>query len=211
MAAAVPSAIPFPEGDPRNSVYSKELAALEHTRGQEEAADKLANEESASQYKYGTEQLQKQEPLAIKANINRANSEGLLQSGVLAQRQGQTQVQYQGKEHSLTQARQTAVNKYNLGQFNAEQKFQDAQAVALAKAEEEAKRELLANPPQPPGFQAINPGGIRTVEGPPNAFGQQPYTERSRSGTVKIGAGPWEQRTRERVARQRAAEKVKRR
>jgi hypothetical protein len=153
-AASTGPASPFPEGDPRNAKYFENLAALEHSKGRTEAEDAKGREEAASTYKYGTEQLQKQEPLALKANTNRANTEGLATSGILAQRQGVTQTGYAGKEHTLGESRRTAVERFNRGDQLAREGYAEKAKSALTNAEIEARANLEKNPPaaQPPAL-----------------------------------------------------------
>jgi hypothetical protein len=149
-AASAPAPAPFPEGDPRNAKYFENLAALEHSKGKTEAEDKRGREETESQYKYNTEQLQGNERNAVRGNMNTANSQGLLQSGLLAGRQAQTQVQYGQKEHALSESRRQAVERYNRQDQSAREGYERARTGALTKAEIEARNSLLANPPAPP-------------------------------------------------------------
>jgi hypothetical protein len=143
-------AAPFPEGDPRNAKYAENLAALEHSKGKVEAEDKRGREETESQYKYNTEQLQGGERLAVRGNMNTANNQGLLQSGLLAARQGQTQVTYGQKEHTLSEGRRKAVEQYNRNDMTAKETYEKDKSAALTNAAIEAKNSLLANPPAPP-------------------------------------------------------------
>ena len=161
--------------DPRDATYYANEAAAEHIKGRIEGEDKYGRENAESQYGYGESQVAKARPLALRADINKANTEGLLQSGQEAQRRGQVLTGFLGKEHALGETRRNAVEGFNRKDATARESFTDAMATQLAAAQERAKANLVANPPaEPPaplGVAPTNPatpvnaGGTVTVAG----------------------------------------------
>jgi hypothetical protein len=183
------TASPFPEGDPRNAAYFENIGKLEQARGLVENEDIRLRGEANKTAQYNISQLQKAEPLSLKNNANRANTEGLATSGILGARQGQTQTQYAGKEYTVGQARTKAIEATTRADERARERFNEGQKGALQKATEEAKTNLLANPPAAAPTAPVNPGGTRVLTGLPGAGGVQPYEETSKGGSVRVGEG----------------------
>src|SRR5437016_3501990 len=109
--------------DPRDATFWANQAALDFQRQNTltDIGKERAGEEA--KYKYNRGELERAEPLARKRGMGKANTEGLLQSGTLAQRQGETQTQYVGKGSRLSEARQAALEKYLTGETRANKEY----------------------------------------------------------------------------------------
>lgn len=175
MAEAAPT--PFPEGDPRNAKYFENLAALEHgyQKSLAEGAETRANARTNAEYATG--QIAKAEPEGFRNLRNRANSEGLLQSGVLAGRTGTLASSYGARRYAITHGLQEREGRISRGEQAAKERFELGRSGAATRALEEGKATALANP------------GARTVTGPAGPGGVVPYTEKTAGGSVRVGPG----------------------
>lgn len=171
---------------PLNATYYANLAALEFQRSQALAADKAGREQTEAGYNYNKGQYEKAEPLKLTANRNNANAAGILESGQLAKRQGETQTDFTTKQGRLSDQRRAAIEKYNSGDQQAENAFRVGQNKALAESTEQAKKELLENPPQPqaPAYPTP-PAQQKAIEAgtPAGPGGVVPYE----GGGVRVG------------------------
>lgn len=179
MAAvnSVPAATPFPEGDPRNAKYFENLAALEHTLNNTLAGDQQALEDAGASYKYGTGELDRQLPLTLQATRNTANSQGLLESGQLAQRAGSVEAKYAAQRGQLTSNYQSQVDRINQSEHSAQESFNLGRTRSATEAREEALKQTESEAPNE-----------HAGSGPPTVIGQrpQPTTGAARaSGVVK--------------------------
>src|SRR5207302_1526998 len=99
MAAAAPTnpAAAFPAGDPRNALYAQNLAALEHQYTTANAGIEEGLKNARSNAEFSQRQTGPQETLGYQANQSKANNEGLLTSGINAQRRGTLAANYANK------------------------------------------------------------------------------------------------------------------
>jgi hypothetical protein len=172
---------------PLNANYYANLAALEFAKAQTLGADNAGRQQAETTYNYNRGQLQRAEPLKLTANRNNANAGGIAESGILAQRQGQTQTDFATKGNQVSEQRRAAIEKYNQGDKAAEDAFRVGQNKALAESTEQAKKELLENPPQAQvSYPTLPAQAASTV--PAQAGGVVPYTSNQPgAGFVKVG------------------------
>lgn len=151
---------------PLDGIYFANLAALNFQRENALAQDKRGREQANAQARYAKSELTRQAPLRYAANRNNANSQGLLESGQLAQRQGQTQADYASKQARIAEQRRSAIERFNEGDANAGKGY----LVGAQKAEQEsfarAKEQLERNPPAGDGA-----GGAPAAPQPPRVVG----------------------------------------
>ncbi len=190
-----PAPTPFPEGDPRNAKYFETVAALEHSLNSSLAGDKQDLEAALSAYNYNTGQLDRQLPLTLRATRNTANSEGLLESGQLAQRAGTVESKYaaqrgrltsnlQAEENRIHQAEAQANESFNLGRSKA---ASQAREEALAQTEKEAPNEQApaaktAAPAAPAGPTVVRSYSQPTTHSSPRAARRQAARRAVRKG-----------------------------
>ena len=132
-------------------------ASLE--KGLAEEAHNAANTEA--QYKYGLGVNAQNEGRALRAGGQKANAEGLAESGVLAQRQGVTQTGATEKAHTLSTNRQKAIESYQSGAATKELNYSSGTGNNVASAEEAGKQYAIEHPPAVPTPTAPTkaPGG----------------------------------------------------
>jgi hypothetical protein len=204
MAAPAPPTNPgeaFGAGDPRNALYFSNLAALEHQKANSLSGIAEQRNLARANTKYGEGQLTQHEPGSYKANAHRANQGGILESGVNAERRGTIGSEYANKRYQLTHGLQENEGRFNKGEQEANTRFADEKANIGNKALAEGYSALLNNPPNELG--AVNPAGVRTITGPPEAGNVVPYTEKIPGvGSVAVGSAT-------RYAREQAAKKAK--
>lgn len=175
--------------NPLDSIYYANLAALNFQREQALAQDKRGRELANASSRYARSELTRAAPLRYAANRNTANSQGLLESGQLAQRQGQTQADFAAKGAKVGETRKAAIERFNEGDQNAQKAYVVGTEKAQAESFQRAKEQLERNPPAPttpsPSYpippaqqEAINRG----VQ--PGPGGVVPYE----SGKVRVGA-----------------------
>lgn len=175
---------------PLNATYYANLAALEFAKAQTLGADNAGRQQAQTSYDYSRGQLQKAEPLRLTANRNSANAAGIAESGILAQRQGQTQTDFASKGGQLAEQRRAAIQKYNEGDKSAADAFRVGQSKALAESTEQSKKELLESPPQAQAASYPTLGAQARSGAPAQAGGVVPYTSNQPgAGFVRVG-GP---------------------
>ena len=210
-----PSALSYPtagSSDPFSASFYANQAALQFSEENVLASDQKATRDANSTYAYNRGVDARAEPLALTKNQNAANTAGLAESGVLAKTQGQTQTGYAQKEGRLGETRRNAVEKYQQSENTAKGNFALGTNKNVAAETERVEKEQASNPSLPEGSKAANPGGQRTVYGPPQAGGVVPYTETSSRGVVTVGKTPQtEARERQMLQkyREEAAKKAK--
>jgi hypothetical protein len=172
--------------NPLNATYYANLAALQFQKEQALAQDKAGRAKAEAGFKYGMSQYEKAEPLRLTGNRNTANSQGLLESGQLAKRQGETQTEYTTKEARLAETRKAAIERYNEGDKRAEDAYSVGQNKALAESTEQARKETEANPPVP--VQTAPPSGPPQ---PPQVVGikAQPNSSAVRKAAAQKAVG----------------------
>jgi hypothetical protein len=211
MLAAAPSqsptALAYPtagSNDPFTASFYANQAALQFSEENLLADDQRATRQANNSYEYNRGLNARQEPLALTKNRNAANTQGLAESGVLAKQQGQTQTAYAEKQGRLGETRRNAIEKYQQSESTAKANYALGTNKNVVAEQERQLKEAQANPPQPTGATPANPGGLRTVTGPPEGSGIVPYTESSRAGSVAVGSATRAARE----ARERAARKA---
>lgn len=138
---------PFPEGDPRNATYFQNLAALEHQYNTTLAGDEEALRGAKTNAEYQTNLLAKQEPIGLESLRSRANSEGLLHSGVLAVRAGALQSSYAAKRFAVTSKLQDTEGKVQRLEQGARARREGTEATDTQKALSENYNSLLKEQP----------------------------------------------------------------
>lgn len=105
MAEAAPLVNPgvFNQNDPRGAEFAANQAAYEHALGTTLAGDTETLQNERTNAAYQRSLIAKQEPLSFRANENKANAEGLLESGVNAGRRGNLQADFISKGTSVSQ------------------------------------------------------------------------------------------------------------
>jgi|SRR6185437_4782687 len=156
---------PFPEGDPRNGKYFENLAALEHQLSNGLAADQQDLAAAQSAYDYSTGQLDRQLPLTLQTTRNTANSQGLLESGQLAQRAGSVESKYAAQRGRLTSNLQAEQNKIHQAEASANESFNLGRTRAAQQAREEGLTGLEKENPneQAPAARVPTAPGLRVV------------------------------------------------
>ncbi len=159
-----------PIGDPRDALFYSNEAALNFQRENALANQKVAREGAESNYRYGAGQLRRAQPLRLTASRNQANSQGLAESGILAQRQGQIQTDYASKGSRLGEIRKAAVDRATKGEQEANRGYELGVGKNLEEATERGRARLEANPPTPePAAGTVaagGPAGSRVTVGP---------------------------------------------
>lgn len=145
-----PAPTPFPEGDLRNGKYFENLAALEHQLGNSLAGDKQDLEGAQSAYNYNTGELDRQLPVTLQNTRNTANSQGLLESGQLAQRAGTVESKYAAQRGRLTSNLQAEENKVHQAEASANESFQLGRGKAAQTSREEGLTGLEKEGPNEP-------------------------------------------------------------
>lgn len=192
MAAAPPTnpAEAFGAGDPRNAAYFQTLASLEHQYNTTLAGDKeqLGNSKTNATYQQGL--LGQAEPRSYQANQHRANAGGLLESGVNAERRGTIGADYANKRFNITHGLQETEGRISRSEQEAQERRDQGKAAAANTALSEGYKSLLEREPNEPvaPTAAVNPGGVRTIEGPAGPGGVVPYSEKTLGGSVRVGA-----------------------
>jgi hypothetical protein len=156
MADAPPPASPFPTGDPRTAEYNETLATLLHQRENSLATDNASRGETQTAYKYGISQYDAAEPKALTAEQNQANSQGLLESGINAQRRGGILADYVGKRGNLLTKEQQSEGRISRADQEARERYDLGVKGAGNRALEKYKAEQIALGPNevPPPPQA---------------------------------------------------------
>lgn len=152
-AAAQPTTVT----DPRDAAYYDQLARLTYAYNTSLAGYNRDFADASGAYNYTSGQLSAAEPVALQTDRNRANAQGLLESGQLAQAAGSTEAGYAAKriaalsrmnatDSAATDRLTAALNAYNTGTAGA---YSAAQARA-------ARSDLATEPttPTPPAGNA---------------------------------------------------------
>jgi hypothetical protein len=175
MADAPAPASPFPAGDPRSATYNEELGALLHQREIALSSDKASREEAQTGYKYGLSQYNAAEPKALTTEQNLANSQGLLESGINAQRRGGILADYVGKRGNLLTKEQQTEARLSRAEEGSREAYNQGVKSTANKALERYKAEQLALAPNEAPAPPQAPPEPRA--GVVNARGEQvPYS-----------------------------------
>jgi hypothetical protein len=180
--------------NPLDATYYANLAALNFQKETTLAQDKRGREQTNASSRFAKGELTRAAPLRYAGNRNQANSQGLLESGQLAQKQGQTQADFANKQARVGEQRKSAIERYNEGDANANKAYDVGNSKAQAESFQRSKEELERNPPAAaagggyPIPQAQQEAINRGVQ--PGAGGVVPYE----SGKVRVGMPPKAQR-----------------
>jgi hypothetical protein len=153
-----PAPLTYPSqssADPFSATFYANQAALELSRNTTLAGDQLSRrlENASSEYSQGVND--RAEPRALTANRNTANSQGLAESGVLAQRQGVTQTGYAQKDASIQAARRAAIERLNTGENAAVKSFEVGTNKNVAEEGERKRNQAIEE-----GAQQTAPTGL---------------------------------------------------
>lgn len=172
--------------NPLDATYYANLAALNFQKETTLAQDKRGREQANASSRYAKGELTRAAPQRYAANRNQANSQGLLESGQLAQKQGQTQADFANRQARVGEQRRQAIERLNENDSNANKGYEVGNAKAQAESFQRSKEELERNPPAAPAAQY--PTMQAQVGGTPGAGGVVPYTSvQPGAGYVKVG------------------------
>lgn len=144
MGAVPLPAAPAPapgQPDPREALYWSTAAELGHQYEHTLASDQEALENDQTALRAGQSKLDRAEPLQLTNIRNRANAEGLLSSGIEAQRTGTQQAGYLTSRNQLQTNFQEQQNKINRANSEAGESYADRMGTNLAGAEKRQQEE----------------------------------------------------------------------
>ena len=160
MAGYTPPSVSFtsPNAGGADNPYSAKFyatqAALNASLEKGLAEEKVGAEHEESAYKLGLFENAQTEGRALKAGGQKANTEGLAESGVLAQRQGVTQTGYAQKAGTLGTNRRNAIEKYQNDAATKQLDYGEKTATNVANSEAEAEKYAIEHPPAEPAAAA---------------------------------------------------------
>jgi hypothetical protein len=194
MGAPTPTSAPtpFPEGDPRNAKYFETVAQLEHQLNNGLAGDQQDLVAAKAAYDYSTGQLDRQLPLTLRGTRDTANSQGLLESGQLAQRTGTVESRYAAQRGQMTSRFQQEENRVHQAESSANENFNLGRSRAAQNAREEAKAQLEKEAPNDQVPAAAPPGAPVVVRSyrQPNSSTPQARTVRRQAASRAVGRWP---------------------
>ncbi len=183
-------------------LYHATKAALDFSLNKTLAEGNLSKKNANQNFDFARGNVVRQEPQRFQANRNAANSQGLAESGVLAQTQQRQAANYNQQLGGLAQQRKQAVERITSGEFNAT----EGRRIGVEGLQKQAKKEELdyelANPPKE---AAKTPGEITYpgVAGSPTTNLPPGYTSKTmKGGSVDISPPPG-------AARKAAIKKIK--
>lgn len=146
---------------PYEAKYYEELATLEHQEKNALSGDQSARTEAQANAKFGTEGLERQLPLNLKATRNRANTEGLLESGVEGERAGSVEAKYAEQRGRLAQQLKAQEDRLARAENEAREKRGEGESRARRAAQERAEAGDIRSEPreEPPTPHFAPPGG----------------------------------------------------
>jgi hypothetical protein len=178
----------FPAGDPRNAFYAENLAALEHQRGREKAGSEEGLSQARSKATYRQGLLGQAEPGTYKVNQERANSGGVLESGINAKRRGGIAADYANKRYQVTQGLKEYEEGSQRREKGSQERYTEGRAKAGTQAEVQGREYLERNPPTDysGSYPGLPPGA--KVTGSAGPGGVVPYEQNTPGGGfVKVG------------------------
>lgn len=183
MAEALPN--PLPVGDPaRTALYNSELAALEHQLHNAETNATAGRGEAEVNYKLGLSNLAPAERNALSAEEGKANTGGILESGINARERGRVQSGYTQKRTGLGITEQRNLDKIARGEAAARENYGTRLGASNVRAEENYKREQEALAPN----EFAQPA-TAAPPAPPRGPGTHVVSSRPQSRTVRQKAG----------------------
>ena len=167
MAGYTPPSVSFtPPSAEADNPYSAKFyatqAALNASLEKGLAEEKAGAEHEEQAYKLGLFENSQGEGRALKTGGQKANAEGLAESGVLAQRQGVTQTGYAQKAGTLGTSRRNAIEKYQNDAATKQLQYGEKTAGNVADAEAESLKYAEEHPPAAPE-PAATPSAPRRV------------------------------------------------
>ncbi len=170
-------------------IYNATKAALEFSLQKTLAEGNLSKRNTNQNFDFARGNVVRQEPQRFQANRNAANSQGLAESGVLAQTQQRQAAGFNQQLGGLAQQRAQAVQRITSGELNASQAHAIGEKQNIANANKEQLDYLLANPPEKAKeATASTPNGVApspTTNLPPG------YTATTqKGGSVSISPSP---------------------
>jgi len=176
-------------------LYYGNLAKINFQKEQSLAQNKATLERQNAGYAYSKSQLSRAEPRALQNTRNQANSQGLLESGQLADRRGQVQTDYAVKQGRNTELRKQAIDQYNSGNKSANDRYGVEDFSERLASGQRAKEALLANPPVPapeaasPAVAGPQPPRVVGVKAQPNSSGVRKQAAKRALGYKGWGVG----------------------
>jgi hypothetical protein len=160
MGAVPLPAAPAPapgQPDPREALYWSTAAELGHQYEHTLASDQEALENDKTSLLAGQNKLDRAEPLQLTNIRNRANAEGLLSSGIEAQRTGTQQAGYLTSRNQLQTNFQEQQNRINRANSEAGESYTDKMGTNLAGAESRQRAEAEKQAEKAPTLGAPAP------------------------------------------------------
>ncbi len=143
-------------------IYNATKAALEFSLQKTLAEGNLSKRNTNQNFDFARGNVVRQEPQRFQANRNAANSQGLAESGVLAQTQQRQAAGYGQQLAGLGQQRAQAVQRITSGEQNATRAHSIGEIQNLANAKKEQLDYELANPRPPAEATPSTPNGSPT-------------------------------------------------
>ena len=168
--------------NPFTAQFWAQVNALNLSTAREMAREQQATRQTNAAYEYNRGVNARAEPQRLTANRNTANTQGLAESGVLANRQGQTQTGYAQKGARLNETRANAVKRFQTNEKGITEKYGADIGVALAAQQEKGVPTAEAE-----GAQPTTPGPAPTPGVPqPGAAGNLGKWTNVPGGSVRI-------------------------
>lgn len=203
MAGYAPPNVSFtsPNAGGADNPYSAKFyatqAALNSSLEKGLAEEKVGAEHEESAYKLGLFENAKTEGNALRAGGQKANTEGLAESGQLAQRQGTTQSAYAEKAGTLGTNRRNAIEKYQNDAATKQLSYGEKTATNVGNAEAEGLKYSEEHPPAieaaaPAAPSVPTPSAAALASGAPRVVGvkAQPNTPERGPRIASIKAQP---------------------
>lgn len=210
-AATVPTSTGAPPGVPATtppvptvgmaptpkSIQGHNAAEDDFIQAQNEQAMKLY--EAALTYNGGPtgalEEAQRSATEGLHTATNNRGAAGTIESSLfgndkslIANNQALADTKAYNAYQEQVNAANAALNKAQIAYARAnEQEKREIAEVAERREQTEALQRAAAPPQVAAPAAPINPGGVRTITGPPGAGGVVPYTEKTKGGSVRVG------------------------
>jgi hypothetical protein len=189
---------------PLSALYWSTAAELAHQYEHTLASDQEASTDDKADYVAAQNKLDFAQPLAQTNIRNRANEEGLLTSGIDAQRAGQQQANFTREAAEQTLKAQQDQNKITRGESEAGETYVDKMNTNAANAVKVAAEEARENAEKAPTLGApAEPGPSSIPSAPKGATNVPGLTVKNPGGTAQPKTA-----TRPVDVRQKAAKRV---
>ena len=138
-------------GSAQTATYNTELATLQHQLEAGLAGFQAQRGEAEGSYKFALSKMGENEPRALTAEQNKANTEGLLESGINAQRRGQLLAGFTRERGELGSKEQNELSRLARGEQNARESYNLGVNRAGATAQERyLTNQINLAPSEPP-------------------------------------------------------------